>query len=277
MSWIFVLSVHTKFFSRIAASCAVGLAFGIILVSDLAHAQDDEPSATLTVFAAASLADVLPDLEKKWTSGNNAPAFRLSIGASAVMARQIEAGARADLFISANRRWVDYLSDRSLINGTPTAVVDNELVFASACSQDTGQTLTLAQLPDVLRRSRFVMADPKVSPAGEYTRNWLIRHSMWAAVENNAVFAGNVRLALLQVERAGMSGFVYRSDVLKSTLACSVMQLQQPSDQQIRYFALVPSTVGTKRQALAQSFVAWLRSAEASDIWLKAGFRPYEP
>ncbi len=269
--------MHTKFRSRLAAALAFALALGCVLVSDLVHAQDDTRPAPLTVFAAASLADVLPDLEKKWATSNDAAAFRLSVGASAVMARQIEAGAGADLFISANRRWVDYLSARSLINGTPAPLADNDLVFASACNQYAGQKMTQAQLRDLLRNRRFVMADPAVSPAGEYTRSWLTRHALWADAQNNAVFAGNVRLALLQIERAGIPGFVYHSDALKSVLACSVIRLQQPSDQQIRYFAMVPATVSAKRRALAQGFISWLRSDEASDIWLKAGFRPPEP
>lgn len=255
----------------------MALFFAATSHSNPAFAQDEEPAPPLTIFAAASLADVLPDLEKKWVTDNSLPSFRLSVGASAVMARQIEAGAHADLFISANRRWVDYLSSKSLINGTPVPVAENELVFASACSHDTGQTLTLAQLPDVLRRSRFVMADPAVSPAGEYARNWLIRHSMWTDVEKNAVFTGNVRLALLQIERAGIPGFVYRSDAQKSTLACSLIQLQQPPDQKIHYFALVPAAVSSDRRELAQKLVSWLRSDEANDIWLKAGFRPTAP
>lgn len=262
---------------RLFSALGMALFFAATGLSNFALAQDEEPASPLTVFAAASLADVLPDFEKKWVADNSLPSFRLSVGASAVMARQIEAGARADLFISANRRWVDYLSARSLINGTPTPVAENDLVFASTCNQRTGQKMGPAQLSDVLRRSRFVMADPAVSPAGEYARNWLIRHSLWAEVENNAVFAGNVRLALLQIERAGIPGFVYHSDALKSTLACPLIRLQQPSDQQIRYFAMVPASVDAKRRALVQGFISWLRSDEASDVWLKAGFQPSEP
>lgn len=262
---------------RLFSALGMALFFAATSLSNLALAQDEEVTTPLTVFAAASLADVLPDLEKKWVSDNNLPSFRLSVGASAVMARQIEAGARADLFISANHRWVDYLSAKSLISGTPTPVAANDLVFASTCNQRTGQKMEPAQMSNVLRRSRFVMADPAVSPAGEYARNWLIRHSLWAQVEKNAVFAGNVRLALLQIERAGIPGFVYHSDALKSTLACSVVKLQQPPDQKIRYFALVPAMVNSDRRELTQKLVSWLRSDEANDIWLKAGFRPTAP
>lgn len=234
--------------------------------------SDNEDS--ITVFAAASLADVMKSLNEAWQQQPGSVRTRLSLGASGVIARQIEAGAKADVFISANRKWTDYLAENGFSDTGNTVVAKNKLVMVLPCSQLVGKQdfSTPDALKNLLMKRRFSMADPNVSPAGEYTKTALGQLAIWDHVSDNAAYAGNVRLALLLTERGGLPGFVYATDANKSALACQAKQLPAFSYPPIEYIALIPRNKTNIRRTARTEFVNWLKSKPAQDIWRKHGF-----
>ncbi len=244
----------------------------------LAHKANANPQP-ITVFAAVSLADVMPALANAWQGGSSGTKVRVSLAASGVIARQIEAGAEADLFISANQKWIQYLIDRGHSATAGKVVAQTRLTMVLPCSNiaahpnlNDPQALKL-----FLASKRFAMADPKVSPAGEYTQIALEKLAIWNAVEKNATYAGNVRLALLLTERGGLPGFVYAVDAHKSELACAAMQLPASSYPAIEYVGIVPQNRHVDAKGAAQAFLTWLTSPQAADIWQQHGFLPNVP
>ena len=221
----------------------------------------------------------MPGLVEEWQNQSGGARARISLGASGVTARQIEAGAKADLFISANRKWIDYLVGGGFSSGENPTVAKNNLVMVWPCSH-------LDKLPDLtapgafrrfLMSRRFAMADPGVSPAGDYTKVALENLEIWDDVAGNAAYAGNVRLALLLTECGGPPGFVYGTDAKKSSLACGVMQLPTTSYPTIEYVAMTPRTKNRLANKTAIDFQLWLTSPSAVAIWQRHGFQPAVP
>ncbi len=257
------------------ASCVLGLVFILStfgISTSLRASEDSTNIKPLTVFAAASLADVIPALANQWRQDGGNRDIVVSLGASAVMARQINAGAQADLFISANRHWVDFLSQETATNETAVAVATNDLVLALPCAMLPIDSLAVKQLHELVSNGRFAMADPSLSPAGDYARNWLEAENLWSVARQNAAFANNVRLTLLLVERANVPGFVYRSDVKKSRLACEAFTLTPRNGEIIQYFGLLPKTVQFENINDARAFREWLLGSAAASVWQEHGF-----
>ncbi len=226
----------------------------------------------ITVFAAASLADVMPRLADAWQSGSRAVRVRTSIGASGVIARQIEAGADADLFISANQKWITYLTSSGHTTHISSVVARNQLVMVVPCGTATPKSLSNPLgLKRFLSSERFAMADPTVSPAGDYTKVALENLGLWSAVKPNATYAGSVRLALLLTERGGLPSFVYTTDAAKSSLACTSIELPSNSYPPIEYVGMLPTSGGEANKA-AKAFLTWLTGPAAAVIWQQQGF-----
>jgi molybdate transport system substrate-binding protein len=164
---------------------------------------------TITVFAAASMKDALEDIGEayKADTGND---LVISLGASSALAKQIEAGAPADVFISADTKWMDYVAEKKLIkDGTRKNIAGNTLVIAVA--KDSAASGDAAA---VLGTGKFAMADPASVPAGKYAESALTKLGLWDGLKGNAVFAENVRAALAFVEKGEVpAAIVYASDV----------------------------------------------------------------
>ena len=143
-------------------------------------------SGGVTVFAAASLTDALRALGQAWAARGH-PAPRLSFAASSTLARQIEQGAPAELFLSADEAWADYLAERGLLvaetRGSP---VGNALVLVGAADNAAAQPVALARGTDLLAllgpRGRIATGDPAHVPAGRYARDALRWMGQWDAV-----------------------------------------------------------------------------------------------
>lgn len=245
---------------------------GASAVAEATRSSRDEEA--ITIFAAASLIDILSDQTEAWSATSAGRRTNLSVAASAVLARQIEAGAEADIFISANRRWIDYLAQEGHTEGAAVPVATNALVFAVPC--DGTIELGSISLREIVTQNRFIMADPNVSPAGEYARSALMGAGLWDNVSQNAAFAANARRALALIERGGQPGFVYRSDAAASKLACEAMEIPLPEDQKIEYLAVITSR-SSVRAALARRLIAWLVSAQAATTWRQHHFAPVVP
>ena len=176
----------------------------MLLVPLTARAQQ------LTVFAAASLTDAMKDVSARWTSTGHPP-LRLSLNASSTLARQIEAGAPADLFASADEKWMDYLAQKDLIVAdTRKGLFGNELVLVVPADKPqhvhrSGFDLLGCSAERAVgdRRSRAV-------PVGIYAEQALKKLGMWDTVAPRLAATEDVRAALLLVERGeAPAGIVY--------------------------------------------------------------------
>ena len=225
----------------------------------------------LTVFAAASLTDVLQVIGTQFTAERKIP-VRFSFAASAALARQIESGAPADVFVSADQDWMDYLQARELIDPkTRFDVVSNALVLIAPADS----TLTLGiergfRLADALgARGRIATGDPASVPVGKYAQAALTKLGVWPAVEKRVVAADNVRTALNFVARGEAPlGIVYATDA-KSEPRVKVIDTFPPDTHgPITYPAAAMKSGG----AGAAEFVKYLGSARARAAFAAAGF-----
>lgn len=192
---------------------AVLLSFAILFATPAA-AQRRAP----LVLAAASMQEAMSDAADVWRrSGHLRPI--LAFAASSALARQIEAGAPADLFVSADAAWMDELQRRGLIApGTRAVLARGRLVVVARPGVRSLGGLRGAALARVLAAGPLAMADPTSVPAGRYGQQALTRLGAWTGVSAHVVRAENVRAALALVERgAAPYGIVYATDARAST------------------------------------------------------------
>ncbi len=188
------------------------LAVAIAAVPSVAQAQ---AAAPLTVFAAASLTDVFKALGQQWQA-RTGQTIRFSFAASSTLARQVEQGAPADLFASADETWMDYLQKRHLIvDSTRISPIGNTLVLVAPSNQATpvqlGRDTDFSKLLGA--DGRLVTGDPAHVPVGIYAQQALTWMGQWNAVAPRLARAESVRAALLLVERGEAPyGIVYGTD-----------------------------------------------------------------
>jgi len=232
-----------------------------------------QAQAGATVFAAASLADALRALGQEWVvRGHLAP--RLSFAASSALARQIEQGAPADLFLSADEAWMDVLQARNLIEAaTRRSPIGNALVLVAPA--DRARPVTLARGTDLLALAaggRIATGDPAHVPAGRYAQAALEWMGQWQAVAPRLARADNVRAALLLVERGEAPlGIVYATDAAAARGVAVLGTFPPESHPPITYpFAL------TRRGAQgpqARALHDFLSGPEAAATWQRFGFK----
>jgi molybdate transport system substrate-binding protein len=225
----------------------------------------------LLVFAAVSLTDVLGELSASWERTSGVP-VRLSLAASSVLARQIEAGGQADVFISADQEWMDYLATRKLIDvSSRRNLAGNRLVLIAPA--DSAAALSIGpgfRIDRALAGGRLAMGDPDIVPAGRYARQALTTLGVWDQVSSRLVRAENVRAALTYVARGEAPlGIVYSTDARIEKKVRVVATFPDNSSGAIAYPAA--ATVGSGPSS--SDYLAWLAGADAAAIWRKHGFR----
>ena len=185
------------------------LVLAAILLAAPAAAQ---PQPGPLVLAAASLQEALTEAADVWSRAGH-PRPVISFAASSTLARQAASGAPADLFLSADREWMDYLDQRDLLAaGTRRDLLGNRLVVV-ARADSKGRLRNRAETVRTLAAGPLAMADPDSVPAGKYGMAALQRLGAWDAVAPRVVRAENVRAALALVERgAAPFGIVYATD-----------------------------------------------------------------
>jgi len=228
---------------------------------------------SMTVFAAASLQDGLRALGAEW-AGRGQPAPRLTFAASSSLARQIEQGAPADLFLSADEPWMDYVQARDLVvNATRHSALGNALVLVAPSA--AARPVRLARGTDLAAllgpQGRLSVGDPAHVPAGRYAQAALEWMGQWQALAPRLARAENVRAALLLVERGEAPlGIVYATDAMATRGVQVVGQFPAESHPPIRYpFAL---TRRGEANDQARAFLRFIISAEATPIWQRHGF-----
>lgn len=247
--------------------------FALIAVSLLvlnSHAAADDKPEPLLVFAAASLTDVLQKHAANWSKKTNTPLPRLSFAASAVMARQIKAGAPADIFISANPEWVTFLQNTDLTAGPSRTVAQNKLIFAAPAftHMQPMQSLSKQTFLEIFSSQRIAIADPATAPAGAYTKLYLERLGVWDPISSKLAYGSNVKQTLLLIERGGLYGFVYGSDAKQSAHVKVLFTVPENLSGTIMYQAIKIN----RGAANAADFISYLTSTSAQAAWIQAGF-----
>jgi molybdate transport system substrate-binding protein len=234
----------------------------------LPAAETQQPS--ILVYAAASLTDAMQEISAAYEKTAHVT-VKVSFDASSVLARQIEAGARADVFFSADTKWMDYLQSRNLIQpATRKDVLGNRLVLI-APTQSPIKLEIAAHFPlaAALGNGRLATGDPDSVPVGLYAREALTSLGVWDEVAPRLVRAENVRAALMYVSRGEASlGIVYASDALVDKAVRVVDTFPDNSHQAIVY----PIALTKAAQAGAAAFVAYLVSPQGHDVFVKFGF-----
>ncbi|MGE4062611.1 MAG: molybdate ABC transporter substrate-binding protein [Rhodospirillaceae bacterium] len=242
------------------------LLFLLCLFSAPVQAQD-----RLLVFAAASLTEALTDIGAAYAkTGAAAPVF--SFAASSALARQIESGAPAALFISADEEWMDYLAARKLIDPrSRISFLGNTLVLVVPAGESLGVAVVPGfDLARALKGRRLALADPTSVPAGRYAQSALTSLGAWPAVEPLVVRADNVRGALLFVARKeAAAGIVYATDAALSDKIEIVGTFPASSHPPISYPTAI--VAGNDRPA-ARAFRDFLLGDQAKAIYRRYGF-----
>lgn len=236
-----------------------------------ATARDDTAGRTLVVFAAASLTDCVRELSDAFEKSGIT--VKTSFAASSTLARQIENGAPADIFLAADLQWMDYLQERKLIDpASRHDLLGNRLVLvAPAASSIRLKIAPHFDLGGALGTGRLATGDPDSVPAGRYARDALITLGVWNVVEAHLVRAENVRAALAFVDRGEVPlGIVYRTDALIDKRVKIVDVFPAESHPPIVY--PIALTIAARQGALA--FSDFLRTPAADQIFMKYGFLP---
>jgi molybdate transport system substrate-binding protein len=227
----------------------------------------------LTVFAASSLQNALEEVGQRYRQATGV-AVRFSFAGSGALARQIEQGAPAAVFVSADEQWMDYLAQRNLIVGaTRKALLGNRLVLVVPADSAVGRVelkpgfdLRALLGPE----GRWVTGDPAGVPVGRYAREALTRLGAWEFAQSRLVRAENVRVALAFVERGEVAaGVVYETDaaIAPKVRVAGVF----PADSHTPITYPVAITAGRDSQE-ARDFLRFLASGEARAAFGRFGF-----
>lgn len=230
----------------------------------------------ITVFAAASLTNAMQDIAKEYKKENNVEVVS-SFASSSTLARQIEAGAPADLFISADQKWMDYAVEKKAIdNASHETLLGNSLVvIASKASEQGAVTLDAkTNWASLLKGGRLAVGDPDHVPAGIYAKEALQKLGAWDTLSPKLAPAEDVRGALALVERnEAPLGIVYGSDAVASKGVKVVGTFPEDSHKKVEYPMAI--TDG-HNNATVKAFYDYLKGPQASAIFKQYGFTTHQ-
>jgi molybdate transport system substrate-binding protein len=243
------------------ASAAIVLACVAVAVA----AQD------VTVFAAASLTNVFEDVAKSYRAKGGG-GVKFSFASSSTLAKQIESGASADIFASADEQWMDYLAERKLIEpATRSSRLGNALVLVTPSGDKRTVDIKPGfDLAGMIGNGKLATGDPAHVPVGRYAQQALTKLGVWDAVAPKIARADNVRAALLLVERGEAPfGIVYATDAVASGKINIAGAFPADSYPPVSY----PFAILAKRdRSEVRRFFEFLYGPEAQAIYRKAGF-----
>jgi molybdate transport system substrate-binding protein len=240
----------------------------ISLATDVSRANDG-----ITVFAASSLTSAVSEISQRYTKASG-ERVRLSFASSSALARQIAAGAPADIYLSANQDWMDYLAKRGLIDSDSRAArIGNRLVLvvpANSPLQRMPITRTL-DLPKLLAPDgRIAVGDPAHVPAGAYAKHALIKLELWTDAAPRLARLDNVRHALALVERGETPlGIVYATDAKITDKVRIVGEFPTDSHPAITYPFVILK--GRRNESVA-AFYAYLTGKTGLTVFRDFGF-----
>ena len=228
------------------------------------------PAAELNVFAASSLTDALTQIAiaARYHGAEYADHLSFNFAASSTLARQIEEGAPADVFFSADDRQMDRLQKNGhLVAETRRTLLSNSLVVIAPADS----ALNIKSAADLTAVERFAVADPNIVPVGVYTRAYLTRLKLWDAIAPKVIPVENVRAAVAAVESGNVdAGFAYATDARVSKKVKVVFAVPADEEPLISYPAAVVK--GTRDRQAAEKFLEFLGSETATKIFETNGF-----
>lgn len=242
----------------------------LLLAANIAFAAEQERKP-LIVFAAASLSDSLQKVSDAYTESSGIP-VKLSFAASSALARQIESGARADIFFSADQEWMDYLQQKQLINKQSRIdLLGSRLALIAP--HDSKVDIKLGPDAPILAAlgatGRLSTGDPDSVPAGKYAKSALTSLNLWRTLEPRLVRAENVRVALMYVARGEAPlGIVYATDAAVESRVRIVDLFPENSHKPITY----PVAQTMSARPSAASFITFLHGPIARSTFSAAGF-----
>lgn len=252
--------------SKLCLTCVAMVLAALSIVAQPAAAEE------LLIFAAASTKNAAEEIGELYGS-ESGDKVTFSFAASSDLAKQIENGAPAALFISADTKWMDYLAERNLIVADSRRdLLGNSLVLIAPA--DSGLTVRLAPdapIADLIGDGKLAMGEPEAVPAGRYGKAALETLGIWSAIEPKVVRTKDVRAALALVERGeAAAGIVYSTDAAISRKVKVVGEFPADSYPPIVYPVAI---VAGKDDPSARSFHAFLNGPKARAIFLEQGFK----
>ncbi|QKJ86442.1 molybdate transport system substrate-binding protein [Paramixta manurensis] len=228
----------------------------------------------ITVFAAASLTNALQDIATQYEKGK-AVKIVSSFASSSTLARQIEQGAPADLFISADQQWMDYAVKKQSVDvATRYTLLGNDLVLVAPTSVKP-QPVSISKQTDwksLLKGHRLAVGDPDHVPAGIYAKEALQKLGAWDTLSPAMARANDVRAALALVERDETPyGIVYGSDAVASKKVTVVGVFPEDSHKPVEYPMAI---VKDHNKPDVSAFYTYLKGPEAAAIFKRYGFTP---
>lgn len=248
-----------------------GRAAALLLAMAIGFVTATPAGAQPVVFAAASLQTALDRIAADFATSTGI-AVTISYAATSALARQIESGAPADIFISADLDWMDYLEERNLIDpATRTDLLGNSLVLVAPAGSTVALRIGTDRIVAALGTdARLAMADVAAVPAGRYGRAALEALGEWTALETRIVQADNVRAALNFVALGEAAlGIVYATDALAEPRVRTVATFPTGTHPPIVYPGAI--TASSTSPAAAQ-FFAYLQTQGAAEVFIAGGF-----
>ncbi|MDR2550999.1 MAG: molybdate ABC transporter substrate-binding protein [Desulfobulbus sp.] len=235
----------------------------LLLAAAPLHAAD-----AINISVPASMTDVVKELAERYKAAGKEVAIVPNFGPSGALAKQIDEGAPADLFISANQKWMTYLRDAKKIEPQSEKILAvNTLVFVGA------KNPAVTKLADIVGLKRIAIGSPKSVPAGEYAAQAMEKAGIYKQLEEGQklVMAKDVRQSLIYADRGEADGaFVYKTDALMATQAVILFEVPQDLYDQVTY--PIALTANGAKQAEAKAFYDFLTGPEALKVFLKYGF-----
>ena len=229
-------------------------------------------SAKVTVFAAASMTDALQQVATDYAKQNPKNEVVFSFASSSTLAKQVEEGAPADIFVSASNKWMKYLSEKDLtVKETEKVLVGNDLVLiAPAKSAVNSVDIAKGEWINQLKDAYLSVGDPAHVPAGQYAEEALTKLNLWDQVKDKLARAKDVRAALALVERGESPlGIVYATDAKVSKEVKAIGVFPQDSYKPADYPVAI---LKDHNNAETQAFLKYLESPEAKKVFVDYGF-----
>lgn len=240
------------------------IVFSLFVFSSISKGAEIYPSI------AASMTDVFKEIIKDFSAAYPDAQPRPNFGSSGSLAKQIDQGAPADIYVSANPKWMKYLVEKGLIApGTDRIFGFNKLVFIGEKEPDNPSLEGLVSL------KRIGLGSPGSVPAGQYAKQAMERAGVYSmlARKKKLVMAKDVRQALLHADRGEVDGaFVYKTDALLATHAKILFIVPDDLHDRISYHLAL--TVSGAKKDEAKAFYNFMASSEATTILSRYGFEP---
>ena len=245
---------------------AIGLSTGLFLSF---CGNPNKPDKEITVFCAASLTNVIQEIKSDWEKEHDQKIV-LNFASSGTLARQIEYGAKADIFLSANREWLEYIQKVNGIKSNSKPIAKNRLVVITGTNSGADSASFQQMLQSIsTANQKIAIGDPGHVPLGKYTKNALEKLRIYQSLSSVFILAKDARNTLRLVELGEADyGIVYGTDAISSSNVKIIAEVPEENYDPISYEAILIN----QDKSSAGLFFENLASAESCKAWAKHGF-----